>query len=264
MQAFARTLCMEEKPGGQLIRPHRFRKTVARLVALALTQAPKVLMDVFGHKSIEMTLYYILSDKDLQSDIEQVSRELRVLRATEAVSAMVAAEEAGSQSLNLGGYGGPAALMVQRAVGIQKTRVHQRGEQWGANSARELAEILTLQGKAWEVVRPGVMCTKMPGTESGSCNKSKGHPEPSKCQTGCNHRLEEAFLREDVDGTIADCVAEFTAAHDSGDELMQALWAGQICAHLPRFKDIQAKWAANSTVQQALALDEEANMEVPA
>lgn len=264
LRSYARALGMDERPSGQWLRPHRFRKTVARLAALALTQAPKVLMNVFGHKSIEMTLYYILTDKTLQAEIEQVGRELRVMRAAETVEALVAAEDAGNAGVELGGYGGPAALTIDRAVKVQRERVHQRGEQWGADSVRELAEILTLQGKAWEVVREGVVCTKLPGTESGPCNKSKGRPEPSQCQSNCNHRLEESFLREDVDASIEYSVREFEVALQADDELMQAMWAGQIRAHLPRFADLQEKWKLNPTVKRVLVASNDEQSEVAA
>ena len=263
MRAYARALGMDERPGGQWLRPHRVRKTIARLAALALTQAPKVLMDVFGHKSIEMTLYYILSDKTLQAEIEQIGRELRVMRASDAVEAIVVAEDAGT-GLKLGGYGGPAALMIDHAIQVQRERVHRRGEQWGADSVRELAEVLTLQGKAWEVVRHGVVCTKLPGSESGPCNRSKGRPEPSHCQTDCSHRLEEAFLREDVDAAISSCVAEYETAIASSDELMEAMWSGQIRAHLGRFDDLRIKWMGHPLVLRAQATSDQSNLEVAA
>ncbi|WP_124909640.1 tyrosine-type recombinase/integrase [Burkholderia cepacia] len=257
LKVYAKTLGMDTVPGGQNIRPHRLRKTVARLVALALTQAPKILMDVFGHKSIEMTLYYILTDKDLQAEIETVSRELRVIRAKEAVEKMVAGEDQRNEALPLGGYGGPAALMVNRAIQVHEDRLHQRGEDWGADSPMELAEILTLQGKAWQLVRPGVICTKFAGTESGPCNKSKGHPEPSRCQSYCKHRLEEPFLREDVDGAIRDSVQAYVEAGEGGEELVQALWAGQVRAHVSRFEDLRHKWMGNPVVRSIVEESEQ-------
>ncbi|KRB79044.1 hypothetical protein [Noviherbaspirillum sp. Root189] len=259
--AYAIALGMETAPGGQNLRSHRFRKTVARLVALALTQAPKVLMDVFGHDCIESTLYYILNDRDLRGEIEEVSRELRVMRAKEVIEAIVASEDKPEPQLPLGGYGGPAALMIGRAIEVQKERLHQHGDEWGANSAIELAEILTLQGKAWQLVREGVMCTKFPGTESGPCNKSKGHPEPSRCQSSCKHRLEDAFLREDVDGAIQASVNAYKEAGANGEDLVQALWAGQIRTHVRRFEDLREKWMKDTTVQQVVS---EAEDEVPA
>lgn len=250
LSGYARAIGMDLTPGGQNLRPHRFRKTVARLVALALTQAPKILMHVFGHKSIEMTLYYILTDESLQVEIEQVSRELRVMRAKEVVEKMFHDEETQTSELPLAGYGGPAALMVDRAIDVQKGRLHQMGKEWGADSALELAEILTLQGKAWQLVRRGVICTKFPGTESGSCNKSKGHPEPSRCQTHCKHRLEEAFLREDVDGAIQDALTAYIKADESGEDLTREFWAGQIRIHIDRFEDLKAKWQSDTTIRR--------------
>lgn len=254
LRVYANALGLSTEPGGQPLRSHRFRKTLARLVALALTQAPKLLMDVFGHKSIEMTLYYILSDKNLRAEIETVARELRVMRAKEVVERMVEADLAskGTDSADLGGYGGLAAVSLQSVIRVNRDRVHRQGAQWGANDVEELAELLTLQGKAWEQVRTGVICTKFPG-EFGPCNKSKGRPEPSKCQTSCTHRLEEAFLREDIDGSIHDAVAAYEAAISNEESLTAAHWAAQVRAHLPRFADLQAKWMLNETVRELFA-----------
>jgi hypothetical protein len=240
---------MDVEPGGQHLRSHRFRKTLARLVALALTHAPRLLMDVFGHRSIEMTLYYILTDKDLRADIELVSRELRVMRAQEVVEKMVEADSGAiiAGVTEYGGYGGPAAESIHRAIDTHREQLHRRGTDWGIESAKELAELLTLQGKSWELVRPGVMCTKFAG-EAGPCNKSKGRPEPSKCQSHCSYRLEEAFLREDIDGAISDALEAYEQAIAKNETLTAAHWAAQVRAHVPRFKDLQDKWIANSTV----------------
>lgn len=255
LRSYAIAIGMDPKPNDQWLRPHRFRKTIARLAALALTHAPKILMDVFGHKSIEMTLYYILCDKDLQADIETVSRELRVMRAETAINAIVDAEDMGKDSAPVGNYGGPAALMLRSTIDRQREQSHLAGNQWGSDSVRDLAEILTLQGKAWEVVRQGVICTKLPGTEAGPCNKSKGRPEPSKCQPDCSHRLEEAFLREDIDNSIAVCVNEYNNANTERDELMQAMWAGQIRAHIGRLPELKIKWQNDPIIQKILALE---------
>jgi preprotein translocase subunit SecA len=62
--------------------------------------------------------------------------------------------------------------------------------------------------------------------------------------------LEEAFLREDVDGAIQDSVAAYVEAASAGDELLQALWAGQVRAHLNRFTDLRTKWISHSVVQE--------------
>lgn len=249
LTSYARTLNMDVNPGGQRLRSHRFRKTLARLVALALTHAPRLLMDVFGHRSIEMTMDYILTDKELRADIEVVSRELRVMRAKEVVEKMVEGDAAAISAgvAEYGGFGGPAAVSIHRAIDVHRAHLHRRGTDWGIESPRELADLLTLQGKAWELVRPGVICTKFAG-EAGPCNKSKGRPEPSKCQSQCSHRLEEGFLREDIDGAINEAVGAYEQAIVNNEILTAAHWAAQVRAHVPRFPDLRDKWIVNSTV----------------
>lgn len=250
---FTRGIGLEIEPGGQRIRAHRFRKTLARLVALALTQAPRILMDVFGHKSLEMTLYYILSDKNLRVEIETVTRELRVMRAKEVIEKMVEddLQTATVPNAALGGYGGLAAVSVRRAIDVHRRRVYRRGEDWDTNSVYELADLLTLQGKAWDHVREGVICTKFVG-EAGPCNKSKGRPEPSKCQSSCVHRLEEAFLQEDLDASIREALAFYEQALADEEGLTASHWAAQIRMHVTRFADLRSKWMLNATVQTLL------------
>lgn len=256
---YARTLGLDINPGGQRLRSHRFRKTLARLVALALTQAPRLLMAVFGHKSLEMTLYYILTDKELRAEIDTVSRELRVMRAKEVVDAMVDADLAAvsGDGIDFGGYGGLAATSIHVAVVNKKQEVHRTGATWGANNAMELAELLTLQGTAWQQVRVGVMCTKLPG-EAGPCNRSKGRPEPGKCNTSCGHRLEEAFLRQDVEASLAAAVAGYESAVAAEDDMTAAHWAGQVRANLPRFPSVQRGWETHPTVQMLVAAQAQA------
>lgn len=207
-------------------------------------------MDVFGHRSIEMTLYYILTDKDLRAEIETVSRELRVMRAREVIEKMVEADLACQEetAAELHGYGGLAAIPIHSAVTTHRQRVHRRGSNWNTDSVIELAELLTLQGKAWEQVRAGILCTKLPG-ESGPCNKRKGRPEPSKCRSSCTHRLEEAFLKEDVDASIRYAVDAYEHATLAEQSLTAAHWAAQVRTNVPRFPDLRQKWIGNPTVQ---------------
>lgn len=251
LQAFAVTLGMEVSPGGQNIRSHRFRKTLARIVALALTQAPKLLMSIFGHKSMEMTLHYILSDPGLRAEIETVARELRVMRAKEAIETIAAADLSPDDS-NLGGFGGRAAVTLADAIDRQRQRLHRQGQDWGQESAFELAQLMTDKGETWNQVRPGVFCTKLLG-EVGACNRKRGAPEPSNCTTGCDHRLEEGFLREDVDSSIQECLKNLQHARSEGEKLIGSYWESQIRAHVPRFADLQAKWMMDPVVAQLFA-----------
>lgn len=248
LREFAQALRMDVSPGGQNIRSHRFRKTLARLVALALTQAPKLLMEIFGHKSIHMTLHYILSDASLRAEIDTVTRELKVMRSKELIEDIVSAEQAADEP-DTAGYGGFAAASIVSAVGAHRERLHRNGKAWGVESAYELAELLTMKGDAWEYVRPGVICTKLPG-EVGACNRKRGRPETGNCKVSCDHRLEEKFMRSDVDGSIADCVEHLQRARMENDSMLESYWVGQIRAHVPRFPDLKVKWMSNTVVAE--------------
>lgn len=232
-------LGLTDKPGGENLTTHRFRKTVARLAALALSGAPKILMDLFGHKSIEMTLHYILSDPDVQAEIKQVVEEVAIMRATDAIE-------------DIDNYGGPAAKKIAGMLVQERVRL---GRDLGADDIRQLAEILTLSGQSWALVRPGVICTKLPGS-SGPCTKKVGRPEPSRCRWGCDHRLEEAYLRDDIDRSIAEAVRLYELEVADDNEMGQEFWAGQILAHLRRFDEIHRKWAPNQTVMQVVRKEE--------
>lgn len=262
LKKYSESLGLELKPGGQLIRLHRLRKTLARLVALAIVQAPKILQDVFGHKHIEMTVHYILADKALSAEIDEIVRELRIIRCADDLSKFVSSGvtptfndgSATSQTMSFSGaqrdgFGGRAAPAIRRAVAEQERVLHRRSEDWGAEDIRDLAEVLTLGGTTWNLVRPGVMCTKSLN-QFGPCNKKRGHPDPASCQTSCDHRLEQAWLREDVDGCIAEALVKWELEIASQNDLVAEFWAGQVRMHIGRFADLEKKWKLDLRVQE--------------
>src|SRR5690606_12816746 len=75
----AERLGVDPRPGGKGVHAHRFRKTIGRLAGVALFNSPLVLKRLFGHKSIEMTLHYILCDEGVRAEAEAVLRELRIM-----------------------------------------------------------------------------------------------------------------------------------------------------------------------------------------
>ena len=41
-----------------------------------VVDSPMVLYEIFGHRDIEMTLHYILANKDLKQEVEAIAREI--------------------------------------------------------------------------------------------------------------------------------------------------------------------------------------------
>lgn len=204
---------------------HRYRKTVARLLALALSDAPKILMDLFGHKSIEMTLHYMLSDPLIRAEMQEVLKAQTIMLAVDAIE-------------NIDDYGGPAAARFKEAIESTKARL---GSEYGAKDTKDLAEIFTLSGTVWALVRPGIICTKLP-QQAGPCNKQVGMPESSKCRSHCESRLEKAALRDDVNRSIEQAFQFFEEAKLEDNETMAAMWLGQVHANLDRFPVLKQKW----------------------
>jgi hypothetical protein len=145
--------------------------------------------------------------------------------------------------------GGPAAPKIKTAVENLKVRL---GSEYGAGSIRELAEILTLSGTFWTLVRPGVICTKL-SQQSGPCTKQVGTPEPSRCRSHCEFRLEQAALRQDVDRSIDHAFQFYEAERLQGNEILAEMWLGQVHANLNRFPEIGQKWEAKLAEVQSQA-----------
>lgn len=221
---------------GATANPHRFRKTLARLCALVLFGAPKILMDLFGHRDIGMTLHYINTDPQLRAEMIQIARDITIMYAKDALN-------------NIDSYGGPAARKLSAAIQQEKVRL---GRDMGADDMQRCAEILTDNGTLWSLVRPGVLCTKRP-MDAGPCTRSRGIPDPAHCQTTCDNRLEQALLRDDVDRSIEQAVSQLVRAYADNDEYKSEEWEGQVLALLRRFSDIRMKWVLHPVVAPLVA-----------
>lgn len=210
---------------------HRFRKTLARLGALAIIGAPKIFMDLFGHENVGATLNYMLTDPLLHAEMQEVRKAEVIMMAEKAIET---AEN----------NGGLAAAKIRDAVRAEQVR---RGTQFGKEDIRGLAEMLTMGGEIWQYVRPGVICTKT-HLQSGPCHIRVARPEPSRCKSQCEHRLEEAALRDDVNRAIGDAVQFYKQDTAEGKLFQAEMWEGQILHNLSRFPDLAVKWGANEVV----------------
>lgn len=209
---------------------HRWRHTVARLVALSVAAAPQVLMDLFGHRDLEMTLRYMLSDPEIVEEALRVADEASRALAEEAV-----------QDVLSGDAGGPAAEPVRK--GLDELRMRRGEEVLGAESIKEAIEVLTFSGRQWHAVRPGVICTKGLG-QFGPCTQGRGEADPGACRTGCDHRLETARAKAQCEMTIRKLLDDH--ASSAGMPLLRSALEGQILANLRRFDDVRTRIVGES------------------
>lgn len=217
--------------------PHRFRKTLARIVALALVHAPKILMDVFGHRDEQMTIMrYILSDPGILSEVQQVVREMLILKGVEAINKADEVQGAGAEKLR-----GRVALFARR---LGKSALDPQ-------NIREFARAMTAEGSSWAVVAPGIVCTNF--TDGGLCNKGHGQANPHYCHPACENQL---ILPDDEDKASRSVVQAIETvqynlellehAFVDDDVMLIAQFRGQIKSVLGRWKKVDEYFSKSS------------------
>ncbi|KHA77548.1 hypothetical protein NC77_17175 [Janthinobacterium lividum] len=240
LSSLAARIGLPSRPGGINLHPHRFRKTIARLAGLAIDGSPKVLMRLLGHKDIMMTLGYMLTDPAFAKEIDDITRELRIMRAQGLIEDMYAAlHTAGSSSY--GGHGGNGASILSDAVRIHEEELHRTGKNWDVDSSHELAILLTNNGQSMRLVSAHVACTKTDG-EVGLCSNKKGAANTGNCQSDCINRIEEKTGRRDTVRVIPIIVTHAQRAIRDNDLLAAASYARQLTVEINRFNDIAAQW----------------------
>lgn len=256
LRSLPKRLDMDPRPGGELVHPHRFRKTIGRLAGVALFNSPLVLRRLFGHKSIEMTLHYILCDPGIRQEAEKVLREMRILHCAEALEEI---HEALHSGLPLPGNGGPGAARLVATVCNTEHDLAQSGRVWTDGSAYDLACLLTLQGQGWRLIKENIVCSKAPG-EDGLCQKmrSKGEPNTANCQPHCDNRIVFARKRRDLELSIEQYLDIARQARDDSQLLVLASALDNARDEWANYADLEQKYLSDPEVRALLALCEEA------
>lgn len=255
----AKRLGVDPLPGGKRVHPHRFRKTAARLAGVALWNSPVVLKQLLGHRDIEMTLHYILSDPGIREEAEKVLRELRVMHCAETLQQVRDAVKAGLPTP----FGGIGGARLASAVIVHEAREQQSHRQWTTETPYDLAVEYTMNGKGWRL-GTGFICSKLPH-EAGECRKGASrhgeHGEPliSNCQRTCPQRIDlpeqiaQGRQQRDVEEICEGYVAIATKAYDDGQLLVAAGCLQQLNDELEGWPDIKARYEARPDVKSLVA-----------
>ena len=190
----------------------RYRKTMARLVGLALEGASGILSDLFGHRDRDVTLGYLLSDQEFQAEADLVREEVQAVRKREI-------------SKELSECGGNAA----RTLRVTRDEMRARGirEDFGRDDTELLISLMpTLQQ-----VGPNRYCIAEL-KDIGLCSKVAGQRDVGACSSSCMYRLERAAAHKDRKDAI--CVALEALSH-GGNKGVRVFYQNQIIAKLSAF-----------------------------
>lgn len=210
---------------------HRFRKTLARLVALALTNSIMILKDCFGHTDAVMTLLsYIESDPTIAQEVIKVQKELTIMMAVDVIT-------------NRGTVGGPGAPALRQRADEHLKRIGK--SKFDPQDAYEFARSETFDGRSWMLVAPGVVCTAPHDITQVStpCAVGQKRHNPANCITGCDWQLLlRGIEKTQADDTVDYALKNLQRALDEEDEAGIAMWVGQAKTWLYRYDEVADKW----------------------
>ena len=231
---------------GTSIHMHRFRKTLVRIIALALVHAPKILMDVLGHRDEQMTiLRYILSDPGLLDEIQETVRELIILKGVHAVQKRDELQ-------------GKAAPVLRDRVAKYAKRMGSKAME--PQNLLEFVRAMTENGSGWAVIAPGIICTGF--TRGGLCNKGQGGANPHYCNPACDNQL--VLSEYDEDGvqissavlkaieTVDYMLGKLREADTNGEDMLIAQFAGQVKAMLGRWREVDQHFSDHPVLNKHL------------
>lgn len=253
LTSLAERLNMDAKPGGSNFHTHRFRKTIGRLAGIALWHSPLVLKRLFGHKSIEMTLHYILCDPGVREEAEKALRELRIMHCAEALEEI---HQALRDGLPLPGNGGRGAARLVTAVRNEEKHLDHSGRVWNDRSAYDLAYLLTAQGQGWRLIKEDIVCSKAPG-EAGLCQQKRSEPNTSNCKLECDNRIVLVRKRRDTEAVITQYLDIAQQAREDGQALVLVHAMDNLREELEAFPDIKERYLADHVVQSLFKYCEE-------
>lgn len=238
LMQLARRVGLTDRPGDINLHAHRFRKTTARLVAIAAVDSPRILKKLLGHKDIAMTLHYILADKAIQAEILKVENELRIMRAKGLIEDIHASLQ-NPGSTPYGGHGGGAMPRLTKMVAEYEQELHRQGKEWDAEDAYELARVMTINGRYWRITAPGVICLKPAARKSGPCT----------CDSSCENRVEDETARRDVLEVIEVLIDHGRRALAENDLILLSRTVTDLDRDLQRFGDIAAQYSNHHDIR---------------
>jgi integrase len=234
LNGFVTGFKLNELLSGTRLHMHRFRKTLARVCALALVHAPKILMDIFGHKDEQMTiLRYILSDPGLLSEIEEVSKELLVLKGVWLVE-------------NIGRIEGKGAERLRKQWGRHVEVIGKSALE--PQNIEDFVRAMFENGSSFAVVAPGILCTGF--TRGGMCNAhGEGEPNPEHCDPRCENQVScpsfdsyDSFVAQDAVtnalNTADYLLRQLHSASCGGEPMLAATFEAQVRSLTGRWREV--------------------------
>ena len=231
LTAFVRRHKLKAELGLGNYHPHRFRKSVARLVVLTLTGSPMILQSIFGHQNIQTTINYILSDPDIREEMREFALERTGALAHEVATHLDEAAGNGAKTLRSARERFFDILKVPKDERNQRVRLDEFVAAHLAGGTVDL-----------KMIFPGIVCIKAPGG-TGLC----GNTEiiVSGCKPNCANFLVLPSAKEQVNSTIDILLDLVLDSIESNNMLLRKWYGAQLLDYLGMFDDVTAKFESD-------------------
>lgn len=212
---------------------HRFRKTVVRLVVLALHGAPMILRRLLGHEDLVMTLLYILSDETIVDELRELAEKERENTAAQFI---------GRREELLGKGGDTLREAARKAAETLNLFVPE-----GKRSQREvtttgIVELLASgpDGLTIQQLVPGLIGCARPSGEAGLCCSENGTPNVADCDLRCKWQAMLPETREMAVVNVADALAHI--GKDNANPLAVEHYSSVVRLWNERFPDLATEF----------------------
>lgn len=162
---------------------HRFRKTTARLIVIALHGGPLVLRRLFGHQHLGVTLRYILANASIVEELRTIAEEEQRQSAAKFVDRRSELRGGGAAAFN---------ASVGRIASLPDISVPDGKRDQNAITTDDILDILadqTAEGLSLKQIVPGLIACFKPAEQAGLCCKVGELPNVSKCAMACQWHL---------------------------------------------------------------------------
>ncbi|MBB5694378.1 site-specific integrase [Muricoccus pecuniae] len=226
---------------------HRFRKTTARLIVIALHGGPMVLRRLFGHEHLAMTLRYILANESILIELREIAEEEHRRAAAPFIE---------KKDKLVGGGAKGWAAGIEAVVALADVFVPDGARDQGKVTTDDIIDVVASgpDGLSLKQIIPGLVACFKPRDEPGLCCKHNEQPNVSKCQAECMWHLVMPEYREAARASVASSIV-----HLRGKDVGSPHWVHYshvIREKLALFPDLAAEFVNDPIVVDVLNREE--------
>lgn len=233
LKRFARRHNLLRHLGDSNYHHHRFRKTVARLVVIALNGGPMILRELFGHETLAMTMRYILANPELREDLRLVA---------EMENESIARDFMSREESLRGGGAEYFREVLRRAREEISVFIPEGKKDQEELTIEDLIDFISSEPEGIQIkqVLPGVVGCVKPLSENGYCTRSGELPDIALCSKSCRWNLLMDEGGKDIArGALRDALANIKATNG---RLVKQFWRRIISDWITEYPELKSEF----------------------